>query len=468
MRTRNPTATLDAMTTVESRLVAPYFLPPHLHLLTIATMSISTIASLGMAIGAPLLYADQAYSIYRKQDARGFSHDVCAVLLIANITRCFFWLGERFEFALLLQSLLMIAAQLGLLNLCIRFRPVGRWSKSISSDGARVVFNADGDEEGDRAGGSANAREPERDLMRLNVGSEQHGEEEEEGYADKQPLLVTLGAMFRGNNSNSSYGQVSSTDPHSSVLPQPSTTPATNTASTSKFRSVLSHLNPANGRPLNLWQWSDYNSYLIFLSLFILLLSLLYLPFSSSSTFISLLGYLALGLESTLPIPQLISNYRRKSLAGFRASVLVGWLGGDSFKLLYFVFKGSPAQFTSCAIFQLSIDLAILAQSRLYKEKTEREEEEMRKNAEAKQARRANGRAGSGEGDIEGDITDELPPRTTTSSSGKKQNKGKGRGKNNSPTAREDDGLLQDPHHVISIEADENDDEGDISNSRRK
>jgi hypothetical protein len=31
------------------------------------------------------------------RDSTGFSRDVCAVLLIANITRCFFWLGNRFE-----------------------------------------------------------------------------------------------------------------------------------------------------------------------------------------------------------------------------------------------------------------------------------------------------------------------------------------------------------------------------------
>jgi hypothetical protein len=31
--------------------------------------------------------------------------------LIANITRCFFWLGDHFETALLVQSLLMIVAQ---------------------------------------------------------------------------------------------------------------------------------------------------------------------------------------------------------------------------------------------------------------------------------------------------------------------------------------------------------------------
>ncbi|GJJ11280.1 hypothetical protein Clacol_005512 [Clathrus columnatus] len=42
-----------------------------------------------------------------------FSTDVCAILLIANITRCFYWLGNHFERALLVQSILMILAQAG-------------------------------------------------------------------------------------------------------------------------------------------------------------------------------------------------------------------------------------------------------------------------------------------------------------------------------------------------------------------
>lgn len=37
--------------------------------------------------------------------------------LIANITRCFFWLGDRFELTLLVQSILMILAQVSLLPL---------------------------------------------------------------------------------------------------------------------------------------------------------------------------------------------------------------------------------------------------------------------------------------------------------------------------------------------------------------
>ncbi|KAG8220858.1 hypothetical protein J3R82DRAFT_2352 [Butyriboletus roseoflavus] len=45
------------------------------------------------------------------------------IRLIANITRCFFWLGAHFEFALLLQSVLMIVAQLALLFICLRHRP---------------------------------------------------------------------------------------------------------------------------------------------------------------------------------------------------------------------------------------------------------------------------------------------------------------------------------------------------------
>ena len=107
---------------------------------------LSTLASAGMAVGAPLVYADQTVSIVKKKYAlsltpldsgshkstvqrfygvfsrrlcssvRGF-YLLCCLLtnwlsrLLANITRCFFWLGERFEFALLLQSLLMILCQ---------------------------------------------------------------------------------------------------------------------------------------------------------------------------------------------------------------------------------------------------------------------------------------------------------------------------------------------------------------------
>jgi len=214
---------------------------------------LSTAASVGMAVGPPLVYADQAYSIVKRKDSTGFSRDVCAILLIANITRCFFWLGDPFELALLLQSVLMILAQLALLYICIIYRP------RISPE---------------------------------NLG--------------------------------------------------------------------------VSKRFYSFWQWSGYTQYIEFLAGLILFQAILFLIFGRSKVFITILGFLALGLESTLPIPQLISNYKQKSLYGFRMSTLLGWLGGDSFKTAYFFLQASPLQFKVCAIFQLSIDFGILAQRILY------------------------------------------------------------------------------------------------------
>ncbi|KAF8998594.1 hypothetical protein BDQ17DRAFT_1283352 [Cyathus striatus] len=216
---------------------------------------LSTLASVGMAVGPPLVYADQAFSIIRKKDATGFSRDVCAILLIANITRCFFWIGKHFEIPLLVQSALMILAQLALLYICIRYRP------RISPESLGV-----------------------------------------------------------------------------------------------------------STRPISFWQWSQYTQYIEFLAGLVICQAILFLIFGRSDIFIAILGFVALGLESTLPIPQLISNYHQKSLYGFRVSTLIGWLGGDAFKqvTVYFFLQHSPIQFKVCAIFQLSIDVAIVIQRFMY------------------------------------------------------------------------------------------------------
>ncbi|THH15616.1 hypothetical protein EW146_g4888 [Bondarzewia mesenterica] len=214
---------------------------------------LSILASIGMAVGPPLVYADQAVSIIRKKDSTGFSRDICAVLLFANITRCFFWLGNQFEFALLLQSLLMILAQLALLYICILNRP-----------------------------------------------------------------------------------------PHSPESIGTST------------------------RPFSFWQWPTYTQHVEVLAGYIVCLTILTLIFGRVDLFISILGYVALGLESTLPIPQMISNFKHKTLYGFRSSTMLGWVGGDSFKTVYFFLQGSPLQFKVCAIFQLSIDFVIVAQRIFY------------------------------------------------------------------------------------------------------
>jgi solute carrier family 66, member 2 len=77
--------------------------------------------------------------------------------------------------------------------------------------------------------------------------------------------------------------------------------------------------------------------------------AILVLIFGRQGWFVDALGFFSLGLESTLPIPQLIrfvlpypnlkelahsatSNFKQKSLYGFSMLTLLGWLGGDGFK----------------------------------------------------------------------------------------------------------------------------------------
>ena len=158
-----------------------------------------------MAVAPPLVYADQAYSIVKKKQvladiysvvtpadtnhAQGLDrvlsgrlcNPVCSKFrtnpasslihltrlssfvrrlccsvgkssLVANITRCFFWLGDQFETPLLVQSILMILAQvrnvscitylwklnpgivkLALLYICIRFKPQSLEGRGFST-----------------------------------------------------------------------------------------------------------------------------------------------------------------------------------------------------------------------------------------------------------------------------------------------------------------------------------------------
>ncbi|KAJ3481159.1 hypothetical protein NLI96_g7848 [Meripilus lineatus] len=122
----------------------------------------------------------------------------------------------------------------------------------------------------------------------------------------------------------------------------------------------------ASSRPLSFWQWQTYTQYIEFLAGFIICQAILFLVFGRFDLYVNALGFVALGMESTLPIPQLISNYKQKSLYGFRLSTLLGWVGGDSFKTVYFFLQDSPLPFKVCAIFQLSIDFAIVIQRFYY------------------------------------------------------------------------------------------------------
>lgn len=80
------------------------------------------ISSVAMIIGCVLPYVPQYITIYKNRNCQGFSTFVCLTLLLANILRVAFWFGHQFETPLLIQSGLMILAQIFLLELCVRVK----------------------------------------------------------------------------------------------------------------------------------------------------------------------------------------------------------------------------------------------------------------------------------------------------------------------------------------------------------
>lgn len=61
-------------------------------------------------------YTDQILSIRRSGTSAGFSLDIPLIMLCASILKIFYWPGARYDVALLVQALIMVAVQIVLLK----------------------------------------------------------------------------------------------------------------------------------------------------------------------------------------------------------------------------------------------------------------------------------------------------------------------------------------------------------------
>lgn len=217
------------------------------------------ISSLAMIFGCVLPYVPQYKTIQKNRNCQGFSTFVCLTLLLANILRVAFWFGHAFETPLLVQSALMILAQILLLQLCIR-------------------------------------------VKRQNAGT-----------------------LF-------------------------------------KKRSLFT------SSPRYFWRWTDLISYLEFLVLFSTVLGLTMHQLIHFKPFVEAVGYCALVTESMLGFPQVIKNYKNKSVQGMSISMVLMWFGGDTFKTGYFIANNTPYQFWLCGLLQITIDIIILFQVCLFRQ----------------------------------------------------------------------------------------------------
>jgi hypothetical protein len=111
-------------------------------------------------------------------------------------------------------------------------------------------------------------------------------------------------------------------------------------------------------RPFEFWQWKQAKPYWMFLAYFSATLLILQILFGRLDSYVALQGYVALGIEATLPLPQIMSNQKNRSCKGFRLSVLANWLLGDAMKMSFFFLAEStiPWSFKLCGIFQACCD----------------------------------------------------------------------------------------------------------------
>jgi hypothetical protein len=72
------------------------------------------------------------------------------------------------------------------------------------------------------------------------------------------------------------------------------------------------------------------------------------------------LGYFSAGIESALPIPQLLRVLRMKSGEGLSLTLIGCWLVGDVSKAVLFGLQGYPVQFVLIGVFQAALDVVIL------------------------------------------------------------------------------------------------------------
>ncbi|CAF3547028.1 unnamed protein product [Rotaria sp. Silwood1] len=114
------------------------------------------------------------------------------------------------------------------------------------------------------------------------------------------------------------------------------------------------------------WRWTTFSSYLQFLFLFTLALSIITWILHKNLVYIETIGLLAVFCEALLGVPQFIRNLRFKSTEGMSVKMVIFWAAGDIFKTVYFIVRNAPKQFWICGILQISIDFAILIQVMVY------------------------------------------------------------------------------------------------------
>lgn len=113
---------------------------------------------------------------------------------------------------------------------------------------------------------------------------------------------------------------------------------------------------------LHWWVWSDFASFVSAWATIVAALCLVTVLGWNSEFVAQAVGMLALGLEATMGLPQLLQNAARGSTEGLSTVLILGWVAGDLVKVATYLTTHAPWQFLLCVAVQITCDCSILAQ----------------------------------------------------------------------------------------------------------
>lgn len=116
----------------------------------------------------------------------------------------------------------------------------------------------------------------------------------------------------------------------------------------------------ANEIKESFWKWRYYSDYLQFICMIAFTVGLMTVFFHQNPVFQLFLAYTSSSVEAILGIPQFYLNYQRKNTSGLSIVLILIWLGGDLYKLSYYVAHSSPFALQFCSFFQIIVDICIL------------------------------------------------------------------------------------------------------------
>ncbi len=125
--------------------------------------------------------------------------------------------------------------------------------------------------------------------------------------------------------------------------------------------------NPQDNRSLfgTFWAWKSFVEYIIFLSMFTAFFTVIVIVeklFISSDFVKEAFLYTSTLIESTLCMPQVVTNWKNKGTFGLNKSLVISWIAGDIFKLCYYLYSRARMPFIVCAIIQITVDFVIIYQ----------------------------------------------------------------------------------------------------------